>query len=166
LAGRNVRTTPGEWALETKVKTVWLCIFEPSSGIAFKSMRNDGEKAQYFQKLLLILAVVSFVIGIPVTLLRVQISPAWTVALPVGVVCLGLFLLSYIWHDEMLKFDDDARLRIESAMRREAPISTTTKKSPLKSRRRIWWVLPRLERRIAHATRQKNPCELPAREIT
>lgn len=67
------------------------------------------------QKLLLILAVAGSTIGITVSLSRVRLDPAWTVALPGGVVCLGLFLISRLLQNEVARFDDEQRSKIESA---------------------------------------------------
>ena len=43
------------------------------------------------------------VIGIPVTRSHAGLAPAWTLALPVGVVSLGLFLLSLLCQKEIAK---------------------------------------------------------------
>lgn len=91
------------------------------------------KKLKTSQKRLLIFASANLVIGIFVTLTHAMVSPVWAVVLPVGVVCLGLFLLSCIWHGEMLKFDEDERLRIESAVLRSAPTATNARKPKPKS---------------------------------
>ena len=119
------------------------------------------------QRLLLVLAVVNFLIGIPVTLTHIGVSPVWTVALPVGVVCLGLFLLSCIWHNEMVKFDEEERLRIVSGTRRGVPNSETTTKSRLKALKLIWPCSPEAgppENAACNST--KTPVRTAAREIT
>jgi hypothetical protein len=61
------------------------------------------------QKALLTLAIIGLVIGIPVTFRHAEPAPGWTLALPVGVVSFGLFLISLLWQKEIAKFDDDER---------------------------------------------------------
>jgi hypothetical protein len=36
-----------------------------------------------------------------------NLNPAWTVALPVGAICYGLFLISFMLEKEVAKFDED-----------------------------------------------------------
>jgi hypothetical protein len=48
------------------------------------------------QRLLLALALVCLVVGIPVTFARVGVSPLWTLALPLGAVFLGLYLITLL----------------------------------------------------------------------
>jgi hypothetical protein len=80
------------------------------------------------QKALLTLAVTGLIVGIIVALRHAEPAPAWTLALPVGVVCLGLFLLSLVWQKEMAKFEEEERLKFDSVRRRQLPISNSAKK--------------------------------------
>jgi uncharacterized membrane protein len=68
-------------------------------------------------KVLLAVGVAGLVIGIPVTFSHAQMSPLWTLALPVGVTFLGLFLITYLWRNELAKFDAEERAKAESASR-------------------------------------------------
>jgi len=75
------------------------------------------------QKLLLTLAAVCMVIGIPVTFSHAEAAPFWALALPMGAVFLGMFLISLLWQREMAKFDEEERSKTESASRRSSPVS-------------------------------------------
>ena len=69
------------------------------------------------QKLLLIMAVAGLTIGIPVTVSRARLDAALTIPLPVGVVCLGLFLISLPLREEVERFDEEQHSKITSAKR-------------------------------------------------
>jgi hypothetical protein len=75
------------------------------------------------QKLLLALAVMGLVIGIPVTFSHTAPAPALALALPLGVVFWGLFLMSKVWRKEMASFDEDERLRMEAVRRHRSTAS-------------------------------------------
>jgi hypothetical protein len=81
------------------------------------------------QKALLALAVAGLVIGIPVTASRARLDPRWTLALPVGVTCLGLFLIERLWHDALTRSDSGERPRTEAAKRQRAAGSRATMES-------------------------------------
>ncbi len=72
------------------------------------------------QKALLALAVAGFGIGIPVTAARAPVDPLWTLALPLGAVFLGLFLLERLWHDAIEQFNAEEHQRIEAAKHEKA----------------------------------------------
>src|SRR6266545_2475784 len=76
-------------------------------------------------KLLLMISSASFALG-AVTLTIADVPPPWTVALPLGAVFLGLFLIALMLQNEMARFDQDERARLESAERfaGAAPSST------------------------------------------
>jgi hypothetical protein len=58
-------------------------------------------------KTLLVVSVTGFVVESIIDFGGFNLNPAWMVALPVGVVCLGLFLFSFMLEKEMAKFDDE-----------------------------------------------------------
>jgi hypothetical protein len=62
---------------------------------------------QTFQRVFLTLAVTCLAVGIVVTVSHGQLPSAWTLALPTGAVCLGLFLISLLLRRETEKFDAD-----------------------------------------------------------
>lgn len=76
-------------------------------------------------KLLLALAVPALTMGAIVDFSGVKIAPEWTVALPAGVILLGLFMISWLLQDEVAQFDAEERSKIESAHRRQALNQTT-----------------------------------------
>jgi len=83
-------------------------------------------------KVLLIISVTALVVGIFVTLSRVDLAPAWTVALPLGVSCFGLFLITLLLQKEVAKFDEEERIKIELANRSSVSekIETSGQKLP------------------------------------
>lgn len=40
--------------------------------------------------------------------------PGWTVALPAGAICLGLFFICYIFENEAARFDEEQRARLHN----------------------------------------------------
>ena len=72
------------------------------------------------QRLLLFLALAGFAIGIPVAFIREPFDPAWTFALPVGVVFLGMFYITTVLRHETEKFDEEQRLSNEQARPRNS----------------------------------------------
>jgi len=70
-----------------------------------------------FQKWLLALAVTGLVVGVFVSLSRADLAPAWMLALPLGVILTGLFLVTLLLQNEVTKFDAEERLKIEQAKR-------------------------------------------------
>src|SRR5438105_14219292 len=49
-----------------------------------------------------------------------NVAPAWAVAMPVGAILLGWFLIAFMLQNEVAQFDEETRLRFE-AMKRSAP---------------------------------------------
>ena len=49
-----------------------------------------------------------------------NMNPAWTVALPLGAVAYGLFLISYMLESEVAKFDEDEAKELQSIQDRFA----------------------------------------------
>jgi|ERR1051326_8958476 len=70
-----------------------------------------------FQKWHLALAVTCLIVGVFVSLSHVDLAPAWTLALPAGVILTGLFLIRLLLQNEVARFDADEGLRIEQAKR-------------------------------------------------
>ena len=42
-----------------------------------------------------------------------NIAPAWSVAIPIGAIFLGLFLIAFMLQNEVAQFDEETRLRLE-----------------------------------------------------
>ncbi len=42
-----------------------------------------------------------------------NIAPAWSVAIPIGAIFLGLFLIAFMLQNEVAQFDEEIRLRFE-----------------------------------------------------
>ena len=61
------------------------------------------------QKALLVSAAAALLIGIGVSMSRADLPSAWTVALPVGAILLGLFLISLLLHEPAAEFDKEER---------------------------------------------------------
>ena len=59
-------------------------------------------------KALLVTAVAGLVIGVVVMCRHAQVAPLWSLALPLGASFVGLFLISYLWRDELARFDSDS----------------------------------------------------------
>jgi hypothetical protein len=70
-----------------------------------------------FQKSLLVLAVICLIVGVFVSLSDGDLAPAWMLALPLGVILTGLFLIRLLLQNEMAKFDADERLKVEQKSR-------------------------------------------------
>ena len=81
-----------------------------------------------FQKWLLGLAVTGLIVGVFVTLSHANLAPAWMLALPLGVILSGLFLITLLLQNEVAKFDADERLKRESAKRHRSSAFDTGKK--------------------------------------
>jgi hypothetical protein len=68
-------------------------------------------------KWVLVLAVVNLIVGIFVTMSHKDVAFIWYLALPLGVIFTGLFLITLALQNEVVKFDEDERLKMESAER-------------------------------------------------
>lgn len=66
-------------------------------------------------KVLLAVSLTMFVFGGVVTFGTDAFPLAWTVAMPLGAVCLGLFLLTFLLQKEVALFDEEERARLELA---------------------------------------------------
>ena len=49
-----------------------------------------------------------------------NVAPAWAVAMPIGAIFLGWFLIAFMLQNEVAQFDEETRLRLE-LMKRHAP---------------------------------------------
>ena len=65
-------------------------------------------------KLFLIVSAVSFAAG-AASLSIAGIPAVWTVAVPLGAIFLGLFLIALMLQNEMARFDEEERARLEWA---------------------------------------------------
>ena len=70
-------------------------------------------------KFFLIISVTAFAVGFA-TISSHNIVPAWAVAMPIGAIFLGWFLIAFILQNEVAQFDEETRLRFE-LMKRNAP---------------------------------------------
>lgn len=66
-------------------------------------------------KILLMLSVAGFALGLYVTFSGTPLDPAWGVALPTGAICFGLFLIALMLQNEAALFDQEQHLRLASA---------------------------------------------------
>jgi hypothetical protein len=77
-------------------------------------------------KIFLALSVIGFAVGGIVDFGNFAVNPAWTVAMPVGVIFLGLFLIWFVLEKEMAAFDTEetkkfaiARQNVADRLRKE-----------------------------------------------
>ena len=77
-----------------------------------------------FQKWLLTLAATGLAGGVFVTLSHADLAPAWALALPLGVILAGLFLVTLLLQNEVEKFDADERLKVEPPKSRSSAFDT------------------------------------------
>ena len=71
-------------------------------------------------KALLAVSLTAFAVGSVVTFGSPDIPVGWTVAMPVGAIFFGLFLLTFMLQKEVASFDEEERARLELAERRTA----------------------------------------------
>src|SRR5713226_7711256 len=70
-------------------------------------------------KFFLIVSVTAFAVGFA-TVSSNNIAPAWAVAMPIGAIFLGWFLIAFMLQNEVAQFDEETRLRFELS-KRNAP---------------------------------------------
>ena len=68
-------------------------------------------------KALLAVSLTAFAVGSVVTFGSSEIPVGWTVAMPVGAIFFGLFLLTFMLQKEVARFDEEERTRLELAER-------------------------------------------------
>lgn len=66
-------------------------------------------------KVLLAVSLTAFVFGGAVTFGTNAFPITWTVAMPLGAVCLGLFLVTFLLQKEVALFDEEERARLDLA---------------------------------------------------
>ena len=71
-------------------------------------------------KFFLTVSVTAFAVGFA-TVSSDNIAPAWAVAMPIGAIFLGWFLIAFMLQNEVARFDEETRLRSE-LMKRHAPV--------------------------------------------
>jgi len=67
------------------------------------------------------ISVAGFITGAIVDFGGFAVNPMWTVALPVGAIFLGVFLISWIMEKEVAKYDEEQAKRIALARQHIAP---------------------------------------------
>src|SRR5438552_14312444 len=70
-------------------------------------------------KFFLTVSVTAFAVAFA-TVAGDSLAPAWAVAMPIGAIFLGWFLIAFVLQNEVAQFDEEARLRSE-LMKRHAP---------------------------------------------
>ena len=66
-------------------------------------------------KVMLAVSLVAFAAGSVVTFGNAEVPPEWTVAMPVGAIFLGLFLVIFALQKEVALFDEEERTRLKLA---------------------------------------------------
>jgi hypothetical protein len=78
-------------------------------------------------KTFLVVSLTAFAVGSVVTFGSPEIPVGWTVAMPVGAIFLGLFLVTFMLQKEVVRFDEEERARLELAERHaEQPANAAT----------------------------------------
>ncbi len=70
-------------------------------------------------KFFLTVSVTAFAVGFA-TVSSHNLAPAWAVAMPIGAIFLGWFLIAFMLQNEVAQFDEETRLRFE-LMKPHAP---------------------------------------------
>jgi hypothetical protein len=68
-------------------------------------------------KMLLAVSLTAFAVGSVAVFGNFEIPVGWTVALPFGAVCFGLFLVTFLLQQEVARFDEEECTRLELAGR-------------------------------------------------
>ena len=66
-------------------------------------------------KVLLAVSLIAFALGSVAAFGDPGIPVGWTVAMPLGAVCLGLFLVTFLLQKEVALFDEEERARLDLA---------------------------------------------------
>jgi hypothetical protein len=90
-------------------------------------------------KTLLAVSVIGLAAGSVVDFGGFNLNPVWTVALPVGAICYGLFLISFMLEKEVAKFDADEAKELQliennhsvSAPKRKPAVQTIIVQFPM-----------------------------------
>ena len=73
-------------------------------------------------KFFLTVSVTAFAVGFA-TVSSNNIAPAWAVAMPIGAIFMGWFLIAFMLQKEVAQFDEETRLRFELMQRHTPAIS-------------------------------------------
>jgi hypothetical protein len=93
------------------------------------SGKNPTQNMTTITKTFLAAAVVGFSIGSIVDFSNLTTDPEWTVAMPLGAVFFGLFLISLMLEREMAAFDQEEAKRLEVLLHETAAPKTRPKTS-------------------------------------
>jgi len=66
---------------------------------------------------LLAVSLIALAIGSVTAFGNPEIPVGWTAMMPLGAVCLGLFLVTFLLQQEVARFDEEERARLELAER-------------------------------------------------
>jgi hypothetical protein len=75
-------------------------------------------------KFFLIVSLVSFALGAVVCVGDLDLHPSWAVAVPVGAIFFGLFLIAYMLQGEVAKFNEEAAKNAQQALS-QVPMNKT-----------------------------------------
>jgi len=73
--------------------------------------------------MLLAVSLTAFAVGSVAVSGNPEIPVGWTAAMPLGAVCLGLFLVTFLLQQEVERFDEEERARLELAGRHAARLA-------------------------------------------
>ncbi len=79
-------------------------------------------------KSLLVVSTTGFVAGIIIDSGGFNLNPSWTLALPMGAIFYGLFLISFMLEKEVAKFDEEEAGKLQSVQ--HAPAAPAQKLKP------------------------------------
>ena len=71
-------------------------------------------------KVLLAVSLAAFAVGGLAVSGNPEFPVGWAVTMPLGAVCLGLFLVTFLLQSEVARFDEEERARLELAERHAA----------------------------------------------
>jgi hypothetical protein len=74
-------------------------------------------------KTLLVASLAASVIGILVSFTSIPFPPVWTVALPLGAILYGLFLIHFVFGDHLFHSQGEELAKAQSASNRKSPLS-------------------------------------------
>lgn len=80
-------------------------------------------------KIFLALSVTGFAAGSIIDFGEFNVIPALTVALPLGAVFFGLFLISFMLEKEMAKFDEEESMKLQ--LIQSSPVVPVLKQKPI-----------------------------------
>src|SRR5262245_3337100 len=66
-------------------------------------------------KVLLAVSLIAFAIASVTAFGNLEVPVGWTAMMPLGAVCFGLFLVTFLLQQEVARFDEEERARLELA---------------------------------------------------